>query len=148
MNKPRHIKSHIEQGDKTLAQLLKQQKKIKKLEFALKPLLSPLLPANTPWRVSNVREQTLILETDSNGWANRIRFLSNEILKQIKTIHTEINQLIIRVRPQHNEASSEKTIQNHLFLSHTSSKMLAEFAESVEDESLARAIKRLSTHIK
>jgi len=59
------------------------------------------IPLNQHCHVANLREQTLIVHTDSSLWATRLRLIIPE-LKQLwrknQSIPT-INQVIVQVRP-------------------------------------------------
>jgi hypothetical protein len=59
------------------------------------------IPLYPHCHVANLREQTLIVHTDSSIWATRLRLIMPE-LKQLwgqNTLMPTINQVIIQVRP-------------------------------------------------
>jgi hypothetical protein len=146
VNKPTHITSHFKKGNDQLSQLLIHQGQLKKSEFELKNLLKSILPDNTPWRLENIREHTLILETNSNAWATRIRFLEREIIKQISTSFPKIKYLSIKTRTFSSEEAEAQHAHPKYVLSEKSAEVISKFAESIEDEQLAKSLKRLSSH--
>ncbi len=146
MNKPTHITSHFKKGNDQLSQLLTHQNQLKKCEFELKNLLKSILPDNTPWRLENIREHTLILETNSNVWATRIRFLEREIIKQIASSFPKIKYLSIKTRVFNDQAVEARSTHSKITLSDKSAEVISRFAESIEDEQLAKSLKRLSSH--
>jgi len=59
------------------------------------------IPLNQHCHVANLREQTLIVHTDSSLWATRLRLIIPELLplwRQNQSMPT-INQVIVQVRP-------------------------------------------------
>ena len=112
--------------------------------YRLNRVLSKLLDADSSLhcRVANVRDGVLILYTDSTAWATRLRYQTPALLKQLqqrKGLET-LSRVDLRVLPE-----QEKTVINHqASLSKEASSYLSACAESVEDQGLSSALRRLA----
>lgn len=93
------------------AQVLERAKLFRKLTFRLKNLVDA--PLNEHIHVANIRDNTLIVGTDSAVWHTRIRYLAPAILQQMKQIKglESLERVEFRVQPS-STIHSQKTTSN------------------------------------
>ena len=58
-------------------------------------------PLNRHCHIANLREQTLVVNTDSSLWATRLRYITPELKQRWRQngLMPIINQVIVQVRP-------------------------------------------------
>ena len=81
------------------AQVLERAKELRKLSFQLRNLVDA--PLNDHIHVANIRNNTLIIGTDSAVWHTRIKYLAPAILEQMKQIKglENLQSVEFRVQP-------------------------------------------------
>lgn len=67
-----------------VAQVMARARQLRKLSFQLKNMVDA--PLNEHIHVANIRDNTLIIGTDSAVWHTRVKYLAPSILEQMKQI--------------------------------------------------------------
>ena len=82
-----------------LAQVLQRAKQLRKLSFQLKKMVDA--PLNEHIHVANIRDNILIIGTDSAVWHTRIKYLAPTILEQVKQIKglEHMQKIEFRIQP-------------------------------------------------
>ena len=125
-------------------------------------LLHKILPVecHDHVEVANIRDQNLMLITDSPVWTTRLRQLSPQILQFIRT-NTPGNdadraQIIhhIQISTRYHASNSEKQQalnkknQHKLQISEKTATMLSQSADSIDDPQLKSALLKIASHAK
>lgn len=109
-------------------------------------------------QVANIRQQNLILITDSPVWTTRLRQLSPQILQFLHDnsssyLTTNDEKIIhhIQISTRYNKPnealhSSNKKHQKNLRISEKTSELLTQSANSIENETLRKALLRVARH--
>ena len=87
------------QGFNGVAQVLERAKQLRKLSFQLKTMVDA--PLNEHIHVANIRDNTLIIGTDSAVWHTRVKYLAPSILDQMKQIKglENLKSIEFRIQP-------------------------------------------------
>ena len=106
MSKTLSIGQLLNNSTTGFAQVLNRAKELRKLTFQLKSLVDE--PLNEHIHVANIRNNILIIGTDSAVWHTRIKYLAPAILDQMKLIKglETLQRIEFRVQPsstEHNE---------------------------------------------
>jgi hypothetical protein len=128
-------------------------------------ILRAVLPAEclNHVKVANIRNQTLMLITDSPVWTTRLRQLSPQILqfvqKNMPVPNAEretqgdeakvIHHLRISTRYQTKDksvASQQKKSRRKLHVSKKTAELLSQTADNLEDDQLKTALSKLAAH--
>ena len=80
MTLPRHFKDLL--GDTTLARLTRHAKRLQRATEVLHACLGA--PANAHCVVANVRDDVMVIHTDSPAWASKLRFQVGTLQRQFK----------------------------------------------------------------
>ena len=99
MSKTLTIGQLLNDSSTGLAQVLNRAKELRKLTFKLKSLVDE--PLNEHIHVANIRNNILIIGTDSAVWHTRIKYLAPTILDQMKLIKglENLQRIEFRVQP-------------------------------------------------
>ncbi len=110
-------------------------------------------------KVANIRNQTLMLVTDSPVWTTRLRQLSPQILQFMQENMPVLNSpsnkadlihhLRISTRYQtggRSAGSVQKKSRKKLQVSQKTAKLLSQSADDLEDNPLKKALSRLAAH--
>lgn len=125
-----------------------------------KRLLHDILPAECHGHVevANIRDQNLMLITDSPVWTTRLRQLSPQILQFIRENTPNgddykeqiIHHIQIRTRYSASEPnerhSAEQKHRPLLRISETTANLLSQSADSIEHQQLKAALLRIARH--
>jgi len=122
-----------------------------------KQLLSNILPieCRNHVEVANIRNQNLMLITDSPVWTTRLRQLSPQILEFIRKNNPNVknSQIIHHIQistryqsamEQRAQASKVKRLAPQM--SNKTSELLSQSANSIEDPKLKRALLQIAKH--
>jgi len=82
-----------------LAQVLERAKQLRKLTTLLQEIVDA--PLNEHIHVANIRDNILVIGTDSAVWHTRIKYLAPNILEQMKQIKglESLQKIEFRVQP-------------------------------------------------
>ncbi|MDH5472022.1 MAG: DUF721 domain-containing protein [Gammaproteobacteria bacterium] len=96
--------------------------------------------------VADIRDQQLILITDSPVWSSRLRLYQNSILEMLKNhANIQLNQVHIKqTQPKH---IAQAPALNNRYLSSSSAKLLKQTADSIDDPDLHQALSKLAGKI-
>ncbi len=142
MDKPSPITKLLHSADFPAEGLLQRGQYLHRLDR----LLGRLLDTETKLhcQVGNVRDGVLIIYIDSTAWATRLRYQTPALLQELQQRRglEGLKQIELRVVPKQNKTLSAQQAK----LSHEASSCLTACAESVEDEGLSNALRRLAAH--
>jgi len=144
MNSPRQLYKFLSQRKGNIADLITQNKINQKLSKSLNNLLDPALIEHV--NLANIRGQTLILMTHSSAWASRARYFSPALLKKVQNnshIFGDIKKIEIQVQPVAQNRTSAPAVNR--YVSESAAECLSATAESIENEGLKAALKRLAS---
>jgi hypothetical protein len=96
--KPQSIKSLLKNPGSALARVADDAAAHERLSRQVRGLLPPDLATHV--LSVNLRDETLVIITDSAAWATRIRYQQGDIMQNLATQHGVIaNKLVTKVRP-------------------------------------------------
>jgi len=105
-------------------------------------------------KVANVRNNSLILVTDSPVWTTRLRQLSSHILQALKDNSSNlpktqiIHHIQIQTRYQTSGAAPVKrTVKHKPRLTRNTAERLSQSADSIDDPELKQALARLAKNV-
>jgi hypothetical protein len=104
-------------------------------------------PLNTQTKILNLRNQILILSTNSPVWATRLRYLAPELLSQLAQ-ETSLNILKIQIksRPTYAETSKSFVKKQKPALSSMSAAIISQTAADINHPGLSGALQRLAAN--
>ena len=136
-NKPQQVAGVVEDGAQLghLYRMLKQQQ-------ALLEQIREILPAplNAHCLHARIDGKRLILHTDSPAWSTGLRFHAPRIIAGLNSLAPNLNKVDVRIIIEQ-EAKATTDRRNHL--SGKTAALIRELADSLEDEALRAAFKRL-----
>ena len=99
MSKSTPIGQVLNKSTGGLAQVIERAKELRKLSFKLQQMVDE--PLNQHIYVANIRENTLVIGTDSAVWHTRIKYLAPSILEQMQQIKglEKLKRVEFRVQP-------------------------------------------------
>ncbi|TKB51277.1 DUF721 domain-containing protein [Ferrimonas sediminicola] len=126
-----------------LRQVQERTESLRQLQQATTDLLGSDLRGR--YRVANLRDGVMIIETDSAAWATRLQFMKLQLLQQLRqqgfpmltTIEIKVNPTLSRIERQ--------VTQNLNRLSPQAASQIQELAESIGG-SLGEKLKKLAAH--
>ncbi len=145
MKKPHPITDVLHQN-KSLHNLSLHSQRLNQINLALQQAL----PADFISRchLANMRDNTLILHTDSASVANLLRFQSDTLCQQISAqCDVTISQLHIKVRPAHTQSATQLPIRQANLLSADNATLIAATAETTSDPTLKNALAKLAKRV-
>ena len=93
--------------------------------------------------VASFKNNDLTLITPTGALATRIRYRQRNIIAALRRSGLEVRNLKIKVQPLEFREPTPETERN---LSQQSARQLDELADSIEDNALKKALKRLTRH--
>ncbi len=143
MNSPRQLYKFLSQKKGNVADLVTQAKINQKLSKSLNNLLDPALIDHVS--LANIRQQTLVLITDSAAWASRARYFSPQLLQKLHNnshIFGDIRKIEIQVRPAAQNRAARTPLARHI--SDSAAECLSATADTIENAELKAALNRLA----
>ncbi|MFQ5469788.1 MAG: DUF721 domain-containing protein [Gammaproteobacteria bacterium] len=104
-------------------------------------------PVNNHVNVANLKDNTLIIHTDSATWATQLRFHLPDLLRQLRIDHNLKSICSIRTKVVPNQIVTKTKAEHQPLTSPSSSALLQNFADSIDDQPLKEAIHRLAKNI-
>ena len=92
------------------------------------------------------RGEVLSLLVRSSAWASRLRYLSRELLEQLRHRQIRFKRIHIQVSVDTRLGKPTTTSRRAIPLSRESAELLRSVGESLDDEQLNAALQRLSRH--
>ncbi len=145
MNNYQNLDSIIR--NQQLKPLIDQVKTIKNADLQLKRFLSPPLSEHVV--VCNIRDKTLILQTNSPAWSTRVNFIATEILDYMRNEGglAMVERLKVKVVPLSPQSTSERMSSRSVRqLSKESAELLRSVATGISDKRLAAVLESLARH--
>lgn len=125
-----------------LKSLLQQSRDQSRLLDRIQQLLPP--PLQPHCRAAVLKQGQLLLYTDASAWASRLRYLSRELITQLKKHGLSVSKVTVRVMlgnrplPVASRPGRKLTADN--------ARLLQQTAASIDDAELSAALARLSRH--
>ncbi len=134
----------LSRRDSALNSLLERAQYLQQLTQALRDSLDGHLAAHVT--VANLREQTVVITTDTPAWLTQLRYQAPAILRLLKTLPglQKLQKVQFKIQPA--SFSSPTPPSRRANLSTTSAHLLESAASGTEDPELAEALYRLSRH--
>lgn len=113
-----------------------------KILNTIRQLLQPQLAAHC---ISvHYSEQSLKLFTDSSVWSSKLRFQSKKLLKDLNQNGLPTHKIDVRVIPASSKPGPKQKKQAANQISSQTAKSVHQVAESINDNKLSEALKRLA----
>ena len=112
----------------------------------LSRIIRASLPKNCQDHVSvaGIKDQQLILITDSPVWSSRLRLYTQNMTEMLaEHAKLQINRIQIR-QSQPGSPPREEPIKKFRHLSESSARLISQTANSIDDENLSNALQRLA----
>lgn len=111
----------------------------------LQSQLHRLLPADlaTHVQLANLRGDRLVLTADSSAWASRLRYLSADLLLQLRTNGWRCQRIDVKVAPLIQAPPSANVKRS---LSSASRRLLRQTAKHIDDPEMAATLQKLAQH--
>ncbi len=136
---PRSFGSIVAGGSGVVKRIARHSEALMQLQRRLRDLLPSPLAEHC--HVANARGRTIIVYVDSAAWATQLRFLSDQLAKAL--LGDSGGRLQVRVKPS-SRSPSRRPGRPPLRLSPDNARLLQEAAETVSDEALGQALRRLA----
>lgn len=125
--------------------LIKQAKRLHVLTQQLRQSLPPQCDGH--YHVANIRRDTLVIITDSPVWTTRLRQLAPDIVKLVQQAGARgIRHVNVVSRVNYQPPKRPPVPRIRRSLSQASRDIIDSSAESISDEGLKRALKKLARH--
>jgi len=136
--KPRPLSNVVNNGDQLghLARMLRKQQAL--LDQIRQSLPLPLRPHCIHARIDGNR---LVLHTDSPVWATRLRFYAPQIFAVVKHQAPKLGKLEVRIFMPQNIRPGRRPLGS---LPDKTAALVSQLAESIDDQAIRAALKRLS----
>lgn len=147
MMSPNRIDKLLNSENHELASLITRVRLLDRYSRRLRQLLPT--PLCDHCRIADIRENELTIGVDNAVWATKLRFHSPSLLSQLQQNYQElagITRIKILVLQETSLRVSEQPPQQPLQLSTENAAQLNGLAETVEDERLRAALRRLASH--
>lgn len=124
-----------------LSKLLDRASKIINHQETVRAALEPSCREHC-W-LSNYRNGTLYLQTDSSAWGSRLRMQQRAIIQQLKktTTFAALQNIKVSIQPRYTTQTAPRTVKP---ISSENAQQLFETAEETEDPALKAALMRLA----
>ena len=136
----RAIKQILNFDHSSLRHLLDYARRIEELNTRFLRILPQSLSEHC--NVVNLRQQHLVVTADSPAWGAKLRMLTPMLTAQLGE---EIQGITIRIAPPHRHAAEPHTPRRTIMSAQTAT-LIQEYAQSVSDPDLRRALRRLARH--
>jgi len=142
MKDPAAISRFLIPESQGLGALMLRASRLRALTHAVQSHLGTPLSAHC--QVANIRDDVLVLQTDSAAWASRLRFLGPGLLAHLARAHGlgRLRTTKVLVRPT--ESTARATGHRQTRISSDSAALLRNVAQSTEHAALRQALLRLS----
>ncbi len=142
MSKPRPI-GQLFAGQNRFSRLTAAAERLQALTGAVREQLDPNLALHCT--VASLEEGVLVIQTDGNAWASRLRYESAELMRRLDYRLGPLHEVRIRIAPV---AQSEPPTIRPNAITAESASVLASAAEAMTDPRLKAAFRRLSSRAK
>lgn len=122
---------------------LERARQLHQLSSLITQCLDPAIAQHC--QLANVRGDTLVIQSDSPGWASKLRYLGPQIincLQQHQRLRA-IKRIKVRVAPL--AQPIERSVRR-MQLSPENAQLIDSLADSITDQALGAALRRLASH--
>lgn len=132
-------------SNKLQSRLRRQAQQLQGILSALKSALPE--ECRPHLEVGGIRDNQLVILTDSTVWQTRLRMYSQSMLESVQQ-HTELrpSRLIIKVSPPRRPPAEEHHPRR--FISQKSADIIEKTAQGISDPELRKALEKLAKHTK
>ncbi len=140
MSRPRNLESLLAGG---LGRVIDKAKTLIRLEKRITNQLDEKLAPHC--RVANVNGSVLVLQVDTPAWAGRLRQQAPKLVARLRQTDelAAIEQIRVTVRPIERRTTTSRPMPQ---LSAKSAAGIEAAAETIADQTLSAALKRLAKH--
>lgn len=144
MDKPSPIRQLLQREAFPAGGIISRGQALHLLDRQLKTLLET--SESLHCQVGNLRDGVLILYCDSTAWATRLRYQVPQLLARMreKSEWRGVQRIEVRVSPASEKPPEKQTVK----IGSGAQRSLLGCAESVTDEALGSALRRLAAHYK
>lgn len=121
--------------------LLHKAQRLQLMQKQLSRLLPDELAPHV--QVSNLHETRLVLCADSNAWATRLRYLSADLLSQLRKAGWSCQRIDVKVAANYAPPPAHKVQRN---ISPAARRLLRQTAQHLDDPDLAASLEKLAEH--
>jgi len=139
-NRPNHISNVYQQND-----MLKKLSQHTQLLAQLNHVLQQSLPTqySAHCRLANVKNETLVIQTDNASFASLIRFQAPNLCKALtEQLGQTFTKIVVKVKPHHIPLNKPNTTR--LSMPENAAKTIAQTAIGLEDGPLKTALEKLA----
>ena len=138
---PRPLAELLRSAGSNQQQLLKKAGRLQQLQTKLQKLLPADLATHV--QLANLRGDRLVLTADSSAWASRLRYLSADLLLQLRTDGWRCQRIDVKVAPLLQAPPSTNVKRS---LSAASRRLLRQTAEHIGDPEIAATLQKIAQH--
>ena len=132
-------------SNKLSQQIRQKALQLKRLNHAIKTSLP--VDCHPHLEVAGIRENQLVILTDSPVWQTRLRMYSQSMLEALQQhLGIKLTQVKFRLSPVSRQIPEEPPVARHL--SASSAEVIQQTANCLEDEALSSALNRLASKAK
>lgn len=140
----KHFRELISDTNDSFSALYKKSLAILSIQNILRSTLGPALAQHM--HVANLNPEYIVIFTENQSWATKLRFRIPEILK-ITRMHSgykNLETVRVKVSPALITTSSSDTSDTTSSLSPATTRLLVRVAENIDDDALQTALLKLS----
>lgn len=144
INKPKTLPELFSgQMNDSLDGLIRRGRQLHGLNILLGELLGTELASHC--QLANIRENTLILATDSSAWATRLRYMAPQLIQQLKGDKrlNGIDTVHVIITPPVSPGDTSHPVRR-ASMSESASECINQCAEGISDPQLSSALKHLA----
>lgn len=140
----KHFRELISDTNDSFSALYKKSLAILSIQNILRSTLGPALAQHM--HVANLNPEYIVIFTENQSWATKLRFRIPEILKITRTHsgYKNLETVRVKVSPALITTSSSDTSDTTSSLSPATTRLLVRVAENIDDDALQTALLKLS----
>lgn len=137
----RRLNTLFRNAGPTQHRLLHKAERLRLLQGQLLALLPPEVAPHV--QIANLRGSRLVLSTDGNAWATRLRYLSADLLRQLRSAGWSCQRIDVKVAANYAPPPAPR-VQRHV--SPAAQRLLRQTARHIDDPELAASLEKLARH--
>jgi hypothetical protein len=126
-------------------QLLQHSRLLLRLQAQLDALIEPGLAGH--YRIQNLRDGSLFLQTDAPVWATRLRYILPSLLERLRAVPGLEQLRDIQFSVSAPPPSNRHTVSRAAQLSPAAAQLLRDTADAIADPQLQQALRRLARNV-
>ncbi len=95
-----------------------------------------------------LKQNQMVLYTDSSAWASRLRYFSRELVTRLKNKQIHINKISVKIMVDNRRIKARHRVREARLLTSENADLLSRVADHTPDPELQAALRRLSSHQK